>query len=116
MYYKSPRTWLFIGYISLIMYLSMTPGDQLDWFSNLWKYDKVVHFIEYLGVGFLMINMLMIKTMNKSHWQFAIIFLLLFPVFDEVLQFYTPRRIPDIYDVVADILGAYIGVYIRKIL
>ena len=116
MYLKSWQTWLFLIYISFIMHLSLTSGEELSWFSHLWKYDKVVHFIEYLGVGFLMINMLMIKTMNKSHWQFAIIFLLLFPVFDEVLQFYTPRRIPDIYDGFADICGGYIGAYIRKIL
>ena len=113
-YLKSWRTWLFLGYISLIMYLSLTPGDQLDWFSKLWKYDKVVHFIEYLGVGFLMINMLMIQPMKKAHWQFALIFLLLFPALDELLQYYTPSRIPDIYDFIADICGGFIGAYIRK--
>ena len=97
------------------MYLSLTPGNELTWFSQLWKYDKVVHFIEYLGVGFLMINMLLIQPMKKGHWKFALIFLLLFPIADEMLQFYTPRRIPDIYDGIADICGGIIGAYIRKI-
>ena len=116
MYYKSWRTWLFLGYISLIMYLSLTPGDELGWFSKLWKYDKIVHFTEYLGVGFLMINMLMIQPLKKTHFQFAIIFLLLFPLFDELLQYYTPTRIPDIYDGIADICGGFLGAYIRKII
>ena len=116
MYIKSWQTWLFIGYISLVMYFSLAPGDDLRWFSQLWKYDKIVHFIEYLGVGFLMINMLLIHPMKKSHWQFAIIFLLLFPLFDELLQHYTPTRIPDIYDGIADVCGGFLGAYIRKII
>tara|TARA_B100000315_G_C14371006_1_gene492948 strand:- start:332 stop:688 length:357 start_codon:yes stop_codon:yes gene_type:complete len=118
MYIKSWRTWLFLGYISLVMYLSLMPGDDfnLSWFSQLWKFDKVVHFIEYLGVGFLMINMLMIKPLKKKHWQFALLFLVLFPIVDELLQHYTPKRIPDFYDGIADICGGFIGAYIRKII
>ena len=115
-YIKSLRTWLFLGYIILVMYLSMTPGNELTWFAKLWKFDKIVHFVEYLGVGFLMINMLMIQPLKKIHWQCAMLFLLLFPLFDELLQFYTPRRIPDIYDGIADICGGFIGAYLRKII
>ena len=96
------------------MYLSLIPGDELGWFSQLWKYDKVVHFIEYLGVGFLMINMLMIHPMEKVHWRVAFIFLLFFPIIDELIQYYTPSRIPDIYDGICDICGGFIGAYIRK--
>ena len=116
LYLKSWRTWLFLGYISLIMYFTLISGNELGWFSKLWKYDKVVHFTEYLVVGFLMINMLMIKPLKKAHWQFAIIFLLLFPLLDELLQHFTPRRIPDIYDGIADICGGFLGAYIRKII
>ena len=113
-YLKSWRTWIFIGYIILIVYLSLTPADELGWFSKLWKYDKIVHFTEYLGVGFLMINMLLIKPLRKSHWRFALIFLVIFPIFDELLQHYSPGRIPDVYDCIFDICGGYAGAYIRK--
>ena len=116
MYLKSGRTWLFFSYIFIVLYLSAKPGDELSWFSQLWKYDKVVHFIEYFGVGFLMINMLMIQPLKRAHWKYALIFLLLFPMFDELLQYYTPKRIPDIYDAIVDICGGFIGAYIRKIL
>ena len=44
------------------------------------------------------------------------IFLLLFPLFDELLQHYTPTRIPDIYDGIADVCGGFLGAYIRKII
>ena len=115
-YLKSRRTWLFLGYLSLVMYFSLTSGNELNWFSKLWRYDKIVHFTEYLGLGFLMINMLKIQPMNKSHWRFAFIFLFLFPLFDELLQYYTPMRIPDIYDGICDICGGFVGAYIRKII
>ena len=115
-YIKSSRTWIFLGYIALIMYFSLIPGNQFIFLSKLWKIDKVVHFTEYLGMGFLMINMLMIQPMKKQHWQFALLFLLLFPLFDELLQYYTPRRIPDIYDGICDICGGFFGAYIRKII
>ena len=115
-YLKSSRTWLFLGYISIVIYLSLTSGDELFWFSKLWKYDKLIHFIEYLGVGFLMINMLMVEPLEKRHWKFAIIFLLIFPVLDELLQYFTPSRIPDIYDGIFDICGGFMGAYFRKII
>ncbi|SVC99407.1 uncharacterized protein METZ01_LOCUS352261 [marine metagenome] len=98
------------------MYLSLIPGDELGWFSKLWKYDKFVHFAEYLGVGFLLLNMLMIQPMKKIHWKFIIVFLLLFPLLDELIQYYTPRRIPDIYDGIFDICGGFVGLYLRKLM
>ena len=114
MYIKSWRTWLFIFYISIVIYFSVQSSDELNWFSQLWKYDKIVHFLEYLGVGFLLINALKIKPLPKKQWVYAVCFLCLFPILDELLQYYTPRRIPDIYDAVADILGGLIGAYIRR--
>ena len=99
-----------------MLYFSSQPGDELSWISQLWKFDKTVHFIEYLGVGFLLINALKIIPLQKFHLRFAIIFLLIFPVIDELLQYFTPRRIPDIFDVIADIFGGLTGAYIRKYL
>ena len=58
----------------------------------------MVHFLEYLGVGFLLIHALKIKPLTQAVWIYAVCFLCLFPIFDELLQYFTPRRIPDIYD------------------
>ena len=114
MYIKSWKTWLFLSYIFIVLYLSAKPGDELCWISLLWKYDKVVHFIEYLGVGFLLINAMKIQPLRQTHWKYAVYFLLIFPIFDEVLQYFIPTRIPDIIDVIVDILGGLTGAYIRK--
>ena len=116
MYLKSWQTWFFLSYIFIVLFLSAKPGDELSWFSQLWKYDKVVHFLEYLGMGFLLINAMKIKPIMKSHWKFAIIFLLIFPIIDESLQYYTPTRIPDVMDGVIDVFGGLTGAYIRKYL
>ena len=116
MYLKSWRTWIFLLYIAIIMYISSRSTNELQWAVFLWQYDKIVHFIEYLGMGFLMINMLMIKPLRKVDWKFACIFILIFPVFDELLQYYTPNRIPDVYDAITDICGGFVGAYFRKIL
>jgi len=114
MYLKSWKTWLFISYLTFVIYLSSKPGDELSWMLQLWKYDKMVHFAEYLGVGFLLINALKIKPISKTQWLYAVYFLCLFPIFDELLQYYTPTRIPDIYDACADVFGGLIGAYIRR--
>jgi len=114
MYVKSSRTWLFLSYIFMVIYLSAKSGDDLSWLSQLWKYDKGIHFIEYMGVGFLLINAMKIKPLQKSQWKFAIIFLLIFPFIDESLQYFIPKRIPDIFDGIADIFGGITGAYIRR--
>ena len=98
----------------MILYLSTQSGDNLHWFSQLWKYDKVVHFIEYLGMGFLLINAMKIQPLNNTHWKCAILFLFIFPIIDESVQYYAPQRIPDIIDGIFDILGGLTGAYIRK--
>ena len=54
------------------------------------------------------------EPLNRKKWFTALLFLLIFPIFDERLQFFIPRRIPDIYDAIADILGGFIGAHIRK--
>ena len=114
MYIKSWRTWLFLSYIFIVLYLSAQSSVELSWFDQLWKYDKIVHFIEYLGVGFLLINAMKIQPLQQTHWIYAVCFLVIFPMCDEVLQYFTPRRIPDIFDVIFDIFGGLTGAYIRK--
>ena len=116
MYFKSWRTWLFLSYILLVLFLSSKPSDELDWFPQLWKFDKAVHFIEYLGVGFLLVNAIKIQPFKKKNWKYVVCFLLIFPIIDECLQYYTPTRIPDIIDGIVDVIGGITGAYFRKYL
>ena len=76
--------------------------------SQLWKYDKYVHFIEFFILGILIIN---IFIPNLSFKLFASLLILIFFIaaFDECLQFFIPRRYPDINDFLFDILGGFSG-------
>ena len=111
----SPRTWLFIFYLCIIVYLSATPSNELGYFSFIWRYDKYVHFFEYLILGFLLVNALIINPMSKSDWIAVIAFIIIFPIIDESVQRFTPGRIPDVCDAIADILGGLIGIYLRRL-
>ena len=111
----SPRTWLFIFYLGTIVYLSATPSSELGYFSFIWKYDKYVHFFEYFILGFLLVNALTINPMSKLDWIAVIAFIIIFPIIDETVQRFTPGRIPDVIDAIADILGGLIGIYFRKL-
>ena len=111
----SPRTWLFIFYLCTIVYLSATPSNELGYFSFIWRYDKYVHFFEYFILGFLLVNALIINPMSKSDWIAVIAFIIIFPIIDETVQRFTPGRIPDVIDGIADISGGLIGIYCRRL-
>jgi len=111
----SPRTWLFILYLCIIVYLSATQSNELGYFSFIWRYDKYVHFFEYLILGFLLVNALMINPMRRSDWVSVIAFIIIFPIIDETVQRFTPGRIPDVMDGIADISGGLIGTYLRRL-
>ena len=103
-------------YLLFIIYFSTKSTSDINWFFNLWKYDKLIHFSEYFGLGYLLVNALKINQISKKKWNYILIFLLIFPIMDELIQYFTPSRIPDIYDVLADVFGGISGAYIRKIL
>lgn len=111
----SPRTWLFIFYLCTIVYLSATPSNEMGYFNFIWRYDKYIHFFEYLILGFLLVNALMINPMHKSDWIAVIAFIIIFPIIDETVQRFTPGRIPDMMDGIADISGGLIGIYLRRL-
>ena len=116
MYTRSIHTWIFLLYISLILFFSLIPGDDFILLNSLWKYDKLVHFFEYFGMGILLVNAIKIKPISKMKWRYIMIFIILFPIIDESLQFFTPRRIPDVFDAIADMIGGSIGAYLRRYL
>lgn len=113
-YIKSSSTWIFIFYLLGILYFSSISINNIKLFNSLWKYDKLIHLVEYIGLGFLLINAMKVKPLTKKRWRNAILFLVLFPIFDELIQNFTPKRVPDIYDGIVDIAGGLIGAYLRK--
>ena len=86
----------------------------MGFFSFIWRYDKYVHFMEYLFLGILLVNALKIRHMTQREWFMVLLFLILFPILDESIQHFTPGRIPDVWDGITDIMGGLIGATFRE--
>ena len=70
---------------------------------------KLAHITEYLILGMLTINM--INNYHKPHY-YAIIICTLYAISDEIHQLYIPGRTCQIKDIVIDIIGSLIGIYL----
>ena len=112
-YLKSYRLWIFLVYVTAVICLSLTPGTRFNIFSGMWQYDKIIHFIEYFGLGFLLVNLVLLAKLDKKKKIYLVLFLIFFPIFDEFIQFYTPYRISDINDCIVDVIGGFCGSYVR---
>ena len=79
--------------------------------SNLWKYDKYIHFIEFFVLGLLTIN-IFIKQINIKTFIVLYALIISVAIFDEGIQFLIPNRIPDINDLYYDLVGGLLGMLI----
>ena len=80
--------------------------------KTLWKYDKIIHFIEFFILGFLFMNAIINTKLDMNKFLIGIFILTLIPTIDEGLQyiFDIPGRVPDFYDFIVDVVGEYCGV------
>jgi len=79
--------------------------------------DKVLHFVAYALLGALFLRAF--KTSRiKNNVRFILILSVLLPflygISDEIHQHFVPHRSADLMDVLADILGGLMGVYIYQ--
>ncbi len=78
--------------------------------KNFVKVRKSAHFIEYLCLGILVINVIKdYKKINISLLIVGIVFCVLYAVSDEVHQIYVPGRSCEIRDICIDSIGSIIG-------
>ena len=86
----------------MIILGSSIPGKSMP-DSYLFRFDKVLHTIEYFLLGYLLIN----SITNKTHYPIILSFFLgfLFAVTDELYQSTVFGRFPSSFDIIADTLG-----------
>jgi len=100
--------WLPVGlYLALIFVLSSIPGLSAPG-TFIYK-DKVAHFLEYAGLGWLVHRAVRATWPAQPRLRRALLALFaiaLFGVADEVFQAGTPGRDSSVYDWMADTLGA----------
>jgi len=109
--YHIPYLLITVGIFSF----SSFPGDSLPDLSFEFS-DKIIHFTIYL---FLMISFFIAinnsnqnNFLRKSPVVFSLIITILYGATDELHQYFVPNRSCDIWDFVANTLGAVIAGYI----
>ena len=95
-----------IFYCSLIFYLSSRPGVGTS-------HDKLVHLLVYGIMGFLFARAFRIH-LYKMRWVLVFAFLsaTFYGISDELHQYYVPGRRFEVWDIVADSIGAFLGAFL----
>lgn len=103
-------------YYAFITYLSGTTPVFPRLYTETVNLDKVFHFIEYMFLGLVLARDLFwqrifLKSERKDTAAFVIIVgVLIFA--DEFHQYFTPNRVMDFFDGIADFIGASFGAFL----
>jgi VanZ family protein len=104
-----------------IFYLSSLPGEELP-LPNLPFADKVAHFVTYLGLGVLLacrrgltdlLRERRVTAWTKGGWIAPTVGIV-YGIFDEVHQLYTPNRTFDLFDFAVDVAGILVGFWLAR--
>ena len=108
---KSYKTQALLFYIVFMLLNSVIPIISS---KDIWRYDKLIHFVEFFILGILFINAIIDTELDIYKFLFGIFVLTLIPVIDEGVQylFKIPGRVADFNDFIIDILGEYCGAII----
>jgi len=113
--FKSYRIWILFFYVIIMFANSMFTFIDIP-IKHIWKYDKIIHYIQYFILGILLFHAIYELPESKKNVIYWIIGVSIIPVFDESIQYFTPNRIPSLYDAFADYAGCYSGCYSYHIL
>lgn len=98
-------------YLLLILVASSIPGESYPKLDVL-NADKLIHTVEYGILGFLLLKAF---PWNRGFpFLGLILFGILFGVFDEWYQQFTPNRFPSHWDAIADSLCVIIWATISR--
>ncbi|MBS1681144.1 MAG: VanZ family protein [Bacteroidetes bacterium] len=103
-----------IGYFVLILVGSSVPGNEIPEIFNLTP-DKLLHCLEYSGLGLLLSFWLSDEFHLRPSKQTALGVLVLGALAgmtDELFQNLIPNRTPDFYDWCLDFVGINLGLII----
>lgn len=98
-------------YAGVIFFLSSLPGTTLP--QQLVLSDFTLHIIEYLPLGFLMARAMQhtkASSSKKAMFLLCCILAIVYAISDEIHQLFVPGRQASPFDLIADSIGAFIGV------
>lgn len=105
--YKAPGLWLSLqwAYILLLFITGLIPGQYVpDLSSGISHFDKVLHFLSYLGLG-LLFQQIIDRPPRVLLLRAIVIGLII-----ELLQTQVPGRTFESADILANTLGAFCGI------
>lgn len=103
-------------YYAFITYLSGTTPVFPSFYSETTNLDKVFHFVEYMFLGLVLARDLFwqqIYRKSERKKMATFLFIIVTLIFaDELHQYFTPNRMMDIFDGIADFIGASFGAFL----
>ena len=104
---------ILISNVIVVCIISFYKFNNLS-YLKLYRYDDLIHFLMFYSITvstYLLLNSLHRKNIVFSYFGFLIVLLVfLLPIITEYLQYYTPRRTPDISDLIYDYYGLLAGI------
>jgi hypothetical protein len=110
-----------LAYMGGIFWLSSIPGEELP-LPQFPGVDKLAHFATYAGLGVLLafrsgLTQFLfgrrVTAWTKGGWIAPAVGIL-YGMFDEVHQLYTPNRTFDLMDWVTDVVGILLGFWLAR--
>jgi len=102
------RGWIWpLGFAATIVVESSQAGVAVP--GGIWQSDKLVHFLVFGLLATVTLRALRIES-PRSRALVAVSLVSLFGASDELHQYFTPGRSCDVFDWVADTLGAGLAV------
>ncbi len=90
--------------IMMLFIAVMTVPNRLAFLEN---YDKLIHFVEFLIFGYLLILFLTLNTKEKN--LIFVLITILVAGATEAIQLLVPGRTFSVFDMISDFSGAFIG-------
>lgn len=103
------------GIISVLETIGIDMNSLFGELSNF-LIRKCAHFLEYMILGILLYNVLLLYFTNKKLILLSILLCMTYAISDEIHQFFVPGRECALRDVIIDTLGSSFGIIISKYL
>jgi VanZ family protein len=104
-----------IAWAMVILGLVLLPGDYMPE-SNYWdlfKFDKFAHMMVFAILSFLMIigfvKQYTYRILKEEAVKYALVISVSYGIILEVLQHFIPNRTVELYDIIANTMGCFIG-------
>ena len=103
-----------LGWAGVIFYMSHLPSVDVP--PLFFGWDKLVHALVFGILGFFALGAMngAVNRQRVSQPWLAGGLVIAYGMLDEFHQYFVPGRSPDIYDVMADAVGAMLGVWLSS--